>query len=53
MDTIVSNYREFIGNAHFMKQLENIPVFPVHTFKEDENGNRVLLRSETQGHPSA
>ena len=46
METLVSNYREFMGNAHFMKQLENIPVFPVEVFKVNDSGERELIRVE-------
>lgn len=46
MDTIVSNYREHMGNAHFMKQLEREYAFPVSVYQENEDGTRELVRVE-------
>lgn len=50
METIVSNYREFIGNAHFMRQLEREYAFPVEVYQEVEDGSRELVRID---YPSA
>ena len=44
MDTIVSNYREYMGTAHFMKQLNREYFFPVEVYKENEDGTRELVR---------
>jgi hypothetical protein len=44
MDTIVSNYREYMGNAHFMKQLYREYDFPVSVYRENEDGTRSLVR---------
>lgn len=49
MDTIVSNYREFMGNAHFMKQLEREYIFPIKVYKEAEDGTRELVRVDVAG----
>jgi hypothetical protein len=44
METIVSNYREFMGNAHFMSQLDREYSFPVNVYRENEDGTRDLVR---------
>ena len=46
METLVSNYREWAGNNHFMKQLDRFYDFPVSVYKENEDGTRVLVRTE-------
>lgn len=38
--------RDIIGDQHFMKQLEQIPVFPVSVFQTNEDGSRALVRVE-------
>lgn len=40
------DFREFAGNAHFMKQLQREYFFPVEVYQEDQNGARTLLRVE-------
>jgi hypothetical protein len=42
----VSSFREWAGNVHFMKQLEDIPVFPVEVFHLTVDGARELVRVE-------
>lgn len=44
MDAIVSNYREYMGNAHFMKQLEREYSFPINVYRENQDGTRELVR---------
>lgn len=46
METLISNFREYRGNAHFMKQLERSYDFPVSVYQENEDGTRELLRVE-------
>jgi len=46
METMISSTREWIGNNHFMKQLERQYNFPVSVYKEHEDGTRTLLRTE-------
>lgn len=40
------NFRDYAGNIHFMRQLQREYRFDVQVFKEDENGDRTLLRVE-------
>jgi hypothetical protein len=40
------DYHEFMGNAHFMKQLHRSYEFPVHVYLENEDGTRVHIRTE-------
>jgi hypothetical protein len=44
METIVSNYREYMGNAHFMAQLDREYSFPVNVYRENTDGTRELVR---------
>lgn len=44
MDTPISNYREFMGNAHFMSQLDREYNFPVRVYQINEDGTRDLVR---------
>jgi len=46
MDTPAFNYREYIGNAQFMSQLERQYDFPVSVYLETEDGTRELVRVE-------
>lgn len=46
METLVTPLREIIGNINFMKQLEREYAFPVNVYQENEDGTRVLLRTE-------
>ena len=49
MNLFTLSSRDLIGDTHYMKQLEDIPVFPVEVFQEDEHGFRTLLRVESAG----
>ncbi|MEU0912161.1 hypothetical protein [Streptomyces althioticus] len=42
----ISSSREWIGNTHFMKQLDRFYDFPVNVYRENEDGSRVLIRTE-------
>ena len=46
METFISSTREIIGNQNFMKQLDRFYDFPVSVYKENEDGTRVLVRTE-------
>jgi len=46
MDTVISNFREYRGNAHFMSQLEREYRFEVSVYRETEDGTRELVRVE-------
>jgi hypothetical protein len=46
LDHYVSSFREYAGNAHFMKQLEREYSFPVNVFQTTEDGSRALVRVE-------
>lgn len=46
MDTMISNYREYAGNLHFMSCLQREYRFEVQVFKENEDGSRELVRVE-------
>jgi len=51
METLVTPFREIIGNINWMKQLDRFYDFPVSVYKENEDGTRVLVRTEDS--PSA
>lgn len=40
--------RELIGEAHYMASAYRLYDFPVNVYREDENGNRILLRTEAK-----
>jgi hypothetical protein len=44
--TNVSSFREWAGTQHFMSCLHRTYEFPVHVFKENEDGTRIYLRTE-------
>ncbi|WP_395759501.1 hypothetical protein OIE82_27245 [Streptomyces althioticus] len=46
METLVTPFREIIGNINWMKQLERQYSFPIDVYKENEDGSRTLLRTE-------
>jgi hypothetical protein len=43
---VISNFREYMGNAHFMRQLDREYIFPVEVYTVKENGKRELVRVE-------
>jgi hypothetical protein len=42
----VSSMREWMGNAHFMSQLNRHYDFPIEVYRESEDGSRALVRVE-------
>lgn len=44
--TSPSSMREWMGNAHFMSQLNRSYSFPIEVYRESEDGSRALVRVE-------